>query len=301
MCAAQPLEHNLLIKPVEELRPEVLLHLLQHQGTKPSLVGMQRLLIVVSSFPHKGAQPPGACCDRPAPNIAGEDHQGILEVHMSALGGGEPAVLHDLKQDVEHVRVRLFDFVKKHDAGGPPPHRLCQLATILITLKAWRRANHPAHTVPLHVLAHVQAHQSVLRPVVLLSQRLHQLCLADACGPHQQERSHRAVGAFEPTACTHESSRQAVHGLILAYETLLQGRRQLQQSVLVVLTQALHSHSSPRAHHILNVCRAHKRQAHAFVRRPRQLCPVVNLPPSQNVSLLKQVLRDHLVLHIHHL
>eukprot|EP00983_Pelagomonas_calceolata_P111331 1159770-Pelagomonas_calceolata.AAC.12 len=29
--------------------------------------------------------------------------------------------------------------------------------------------------------------------------------------------------------------------------------------------------------------------------------PVVNLPPSQNVSLLKQVLRDHLVLHIHHL
>ena len=50
---------------------------------------------------------------------------------MSPLVHNPPVVQH-LKQDVEHIGMRLFDLIKQNHAVGAAAHRLCQLATLLI-------------------------------------------------------------------------------------------------------------------------------------------------------------------------
>src|SRR5206468_8101209 len=55
----------------------------------------------------------------------------------------EPPVLQNLQQDVEHVRVRFLDFVKKDDGIQMTSHLLGELAAFFIANVAWRRANQP--------------------------------------------------------------------------------------------------------------------------------------------------------------
>jgi hypothetical protein len=72
---------------------------------------------------------------------------------------GEPAVVEDLQQDVEHVGVRLLDLVEEHHRVGLAPHRLGQLAALLVADVAGGRADQTRHRVLLHVLRHVDADQ----------------------------------------------------------------------------------------------------------------------------------------------
>ena len=48
----------------------------------------------------------------------------VPEVHHPALAVGQPAVVENLEQHVEHVRMRLLDLVEQDHAvraGGAPP------------------------------------------------------------------------------------------------------------------------------------------------------------------------------------
>ncbi len=59
----------------------------------------------------------------------------------SHLAVGEAAVLQDLQQHVEHIGVRLLDFVKQHQPRRPPPHRLRQAAALAETDEACRQVD----------------------------------------------------------------------------------------------------------------------------------------------------------------
>src|SRR3712207_7798111 len=48
-------------------------------------------------------------------SVGREDQDRVLEVHDPALTIGEPAVLENLQQRVEHVRVRLLDLVERSE------------------------------------------------------------------------------------------------------------------------------------------------------------------------------------------
>ena len=75
--------------------------------------------------------------------IAGHDHNGVLEAHRAARIVRQTPVLQDLQQDIEHIRVRLFDLVQEHHAVGLAPHRLGKLAALLIAHIAGSRADEP--------------------------------------------------------------------------------------------------------------------------------------------------------------
>ena len=47
-----------------------------------------------------------------AADVGGHDDHGVLEVHDPALAVGQPAVVEDLEEDVEDVRVGLLDLVE---------------------------------------------------------------------------------------------------------------------------------------------------------------------------------------------
>ena len=76
-----------------------------------------------------------------AAQVAGHDHDGVLEVDRPSLGVGQPAVVEQLEQDVEHLRVRLLDLVEEDDRVGPAADGLGQLAGLVVADIAWRRAD----------------------------------------------------------------------------------------------------------------------------------------------------------------
>ena len=96
---------------------------------------------------------------------------------------GQPSVLQNLQQDVEHVGVGLLDLVEEDHPVGTPPHRLGQLAALVVADVARWRADQPGHGVFLHVFGHVDAHHVAFVIEEELGQGLAQLGLAHAGGP----------------------------------------------------------------------------------------------------------------------
>ena len=129
---------------------------------------------------------------------------------------GEPPVVQDLQQHVEHVGVRLLDLVEQQHAVGPAADGLGELPAFLVAHVARRRADHPRHRVLLHVLRHVEPHQ---RPLVVeqeLRQRPRRLGLADAGRAQEDERAGRPVGIGQARARAPHGVRHRGHRLRLA-------------------------------------------------------------------------------------
>ena len=75
--------------------------------------------------------------------VRGHDHDRIAEVDRAALAVGQPAVVEQLQQDVEHVGVGLLDLVQQHHRVRAAAHRLGQLAALVVADVAGRRAHQP--------------------------------------------------------------------------------------------------------------------------------------------------------------
>jgi len=56
-------------------------------------------------------------------NVAGHNQDRVFEIDRPSLAVGEAAVIEDLQQHIEHIMVRLFDFIEEHDAVRPPADR----------------------------------------------------------------------------------------------------------------------------------------------------------------------------------
>jgi hypothetical protein len=97
-------------------------------------------------------------------------------------------VVHDLQQQVEHVGVRLLDFVQQQHRMRMLVDGLGEQATLVEAHVARRRADQARHRVALHIFGHVEANQ-------LDAERDRQLPrdfgLADAGGTGEQERADR--------------------------------------------------------------------------------------------------------------
>src|SRR5208337_4476994 len=62
-----------------------------------------------------------------AGDVGGHDDDRVLEVHGAPLAIGQAAFVENLEEDVEDVRVRLFDFVEEQDGIRTAPHLLGEL------------------------------------------------------------------------------------------------------------------------------------------------------------------------------
>ena len=110
-----------------------------------------------------------------AADVRGHDDDRVLEVDRAPLPVGQPPVVEDLQQHVEDVGVRLLDLVEEEHAVGPAPHRLGELAALLVADVARRRANEPGDGVLLHVLGHVDPNRGLLVIEQEICQRAGQL------------------------------------------------------------------------------------------------------------------------------
>jgi hypothetical protein len=172
------MEHDDVVDPVDELRPEGPLQLV-HDLFLHAL--MRRLL---SLREEAGRRP---LADEARAEVRGHDEDGVLEVHHVAHGIGEAAVVEDLQEHVEDVRMGLLDLVEEHYGIRATPHLLGQESALFVADIAGRSSEEPGHGELLHVLRHVHPDESVLVPEQVLGEGARELCLAHAGRAEEHE------------------------------------------------------------------------------------------------------------------
>ena len=210
LVLVQRVEHDDVVQAVDEFRAEMRLDHAHHRGLHLR-VGLRAAV---------GRQ----LLDLLRAQVGGHHDHGVAEVDRAPLAVGQAAVVQHLQQDVEHVRVRLLDLVEQDQRVRPAAHRLGQVAALLVTDVAGRRADQPGHGVLLHELAHVDAHPRVGRVEQELGQRLAQLGLADAGRAQEQERADRAVRVRQAGARTPHRIGDHADRLLLADHALAHPR-----------------------------------------------------------------------------
>ena len=155
-------------------------------------------------------------------DVAGHDQHGVAEIHLAALAVGQAAVLENLQQDVEDVRVRLFDFVEQHHGIRTAADCFGELAALFVAHIAWRRADHARDGVLLHVLGHVQANHGAFVVEEKFREGASQFRLADAGGPQENERADGPVGIGESGAIAADGVGDASESVVLADDALAQ-------------------------------------------------------------------------------
>ena len=163
-----------------------------------------------------------------SPEVAGHDHDGVLEVDLAPLAVGEHALVEHLVEEVHHVGVRLLDLVEEHDAVGALAHRLGEDAALAEADVAGRRADQPRDGVRLHVLGHVDGGQEALAAEEEVGEGERGLGLADAGGADEEEDPLRRRGVAEPGALRAQTLGDGAEAVVLAHHPRRQGAFQLE-------------------------------------------------------------------------
>ena len=203
-----------LIQAVEELRPEGFLQQLVH--LEFGLVGDLPLCV-------------DALQQVLGPQVGGEDEDGVLKVHRPPLAVGDPTVVQDLEEDVEHVGVGLLHLVKEDHGVGFAPHRLGELSPLLIAHVAGGRSDEPGDGEFLHVLRHVDPHQVALGVKQGLGQGFGQLGLAHAGGPQEEEGADGLVGVGDARPAAEDGLGDQAYRLVLAHHPLVEDVLQVEE------------------------------------------------------------------------
>ena len=113
-----------LVNPVDELRTQERLQRLHGP--------LFTLLVGCAAEAHGAGGGTGV-----AARIGGHDDDGVLKVHIAALGVGDVAVVQNLQQDVKHVGMGLFDLVEQDDAVGLAAHLFGKLTLYICIFRRY--------------------------------------------------------------------------------------------------------------------------------------------------------------------
>ena len=216
---AQRMENDGFVNPVQQFRaegpPQGILH-------RPRQLRRNRPRRRVLRPAGRRVEPEGALGQVARAQVAGHYDHRVAEIHRPPLPVGQPPVLQDLQQQVEHIRVRLFDFVKEDDPVRAAAHGLGQLPGVIVAHIARRGADEAGHGVPFPVLGHIQAHHAVGIVKEELGQGLAQLRLADPGGAQKDEAAEGAARVVEAGARAPDGVRNRLHGRFLPDDPAVQ-------------------------------------------------------------------------------
>ena len=77
----------------------------------------------------------------PRADVRSHDDDRVLEIDRVAEPVGQLAVFKYLQQDVEHIRMRLLDFVEQDDGIRSALHAFGELPTLFVTDVSRRRTD----------------------------------------------------------------------------------------------------------------------------------------------------------------
>ena len=178
--------------------------------------------------------------------VAGHDDDGVLEIHRAALAVREPAVVEHLQQHVEHVVMRLLDFVEQHHRVRLAAHGLAELPAFLVADVARRRADEPRDGVLLHVFAHVYPDHRGLVVEEKFRQRAGRLGFAHAGRAEENKRADRAVRILQSAARTAHGIGHGGDRLLLPDDALPQTLLHLEQFFALAFEHPRNGNVRPR-------------------------------------------------------
>ena len=80
---------------------------------------------------------------------------------FAAEGIGQTPLFQDLQEQIHHIGVGFFNFVKQDDGIGALAHLFGELPALFMADISWRRSCHPADGKFLHVFGHVDLDQGI--------------------------------------------------------------------------------------------------------------------------------------------
>ena len=133
LLAAERVEYHDVVHPVDEFGPEMLRHHLHDRVLHGRIVRIDAQFL-----------------DDLAAEVRGHDDDGIAKIHRPTLAVGQPSVIEYLKQHVEHIRMRLLDFIEQDHAIRPAPHRFGEIPALFVSdvARAARRSDAPPNASP---------------------------------------------------------------------------------------------------------------------------------------------------------
>ena len=133
-----------------------------------------------------------------------------------------------MKQNIQHVRVSLFQLVEQNDGIGLAADLFRQLARLVIADIAGGRADELRDGVALHVFRHIQPDERIDGVEQLVCEALDQLRLADTGRADKDERNGVLLHG-DADAVAADGGGNGVDGLVLSDDVLLQPVLELTQ------------------------------------------------------------------------
>ncbi len=157
----------------------------------------------------------------------------------------QPAVVEDLEEDVEHIRMGLLDLVEEDHLVRPPPDGLGELTALFVADVAGWRADQPRDGELLHVLAHVDADHRLLVVEQEFGEGPGKLGLADAGRAEEQERADRAARILEAGTRSPNGVGDRLDGLVLADHPLVESLLHADELGHLAFEQPRHRNARP--------------------------------------------------------
>ena len=223
-----------LVHAVDKLGPQEVL-----QGLHGPLLALLLGGAVKANAAHLGI----------AARVGGHDDDGVLKVHLAAVGVGDMAVVQNLQENIEHVGVGLLDLVKEDHGVGFAADLLGELARLIIAHIARGRADDAGDGVLLHKLGHVQPDEGFRGVEQVLGQLLDQLGLTHAGGAHEDKGYRLMLGADAHTT-TADGGGDCLYRLVLADDVLFQSLFQLGELFILLFPDLAGGDIGPKLDHI---------------------------------------------------
>ena len=239
VLAGEPAENDGLVDAVEKFRTECLFELGGHRLADLGIAPLRR------AVQPGEAERRAAVCDGARADVRGHHDHGVAEIDRPSLRIGEPPVVHDLQQQIEHVLMRLFDLVEENDAVGLTAHLFGELAALVKADVARRRADELGNRVLFHILGHIDADHGVFVAEHRLGERAAELRFADARGTEEQEAPDRAVRILEPDSAAPDGARHRRDGFVLPDHAAVEHILHVQQPLALTLGKARNRNARP--------------------------------------------------------
>ena len=126
------------------------------------------------------------------------------------------AFVEDLEEQLQHVGMRLFDFIEQHHGIRPAAHGFGENSAFAVADIAGRRALQRRDGMRFLKLRHVDGDQVVLAAIEQVGERQRGFGLADAAGADQQEDADGLVGIVQAGARGANALGDLQQGVILA-------------------------------------------------------------------------------------
>ena len=182
----------------------------------------------------------------------------FLKSTPAAEAVGQLAVVEDLQQHVEHVRVRLLDLVEQDDRVGFAAHLFGELSAFFVAHVARRRTDRRRHGELLHVLAHVDADQRIfgIEEVARRAPSPVRSCRR-RWGPRKMNEPIGRFGILQAGAGAADGLRHLLHRLLLADHLALHLLLHPQQLAAFLLRDLVDRDAGHHGHHFGHVLLAH--------------------------------------------